>query len=89
MGMMAAAHLAVGLEMLDEAALGAHSDPLAAVGLPRSASFDEPAVVDALLRDKKHSDGLRFVLLAALGAPRTGISATMEEIHDALGKVAG
>lgn len=87
-GMMAAAHLAVDLEMLDGSAVGAHSDALSSVGLPLSASFDGAAVVEALLHDKKHKDGLRFVLLAALGSPRTGIPATIEQIEDALRKVA-
>jgi 3-dehydroquinate synthase len=88
-GMMAAAHLAVDLGMLDPVAVGTHSRPLGAVGLSLTASFDPPAVLDALLRDKKHRDALRFVLLAAPGEPRTGIPATVEQIQEALGKVAG
>lgn len=86
-GMMAAAHLAMDLGMIDEDIVARHREPLEAVGLPTRQSFDLEAVSDAMTRDKKNRGSLRFVLLERLGSPRTGIEATDEQVLSALRSV--
>lgn len=86
-GMMAAAHLSIALGLLDDAALEAHRSCLLAMGLPVAASFDGRAVLHALKHDKKHMGSVRFVLLEAIGAVRTGVEADDHEIAVALRKV--
>ncbi|MCA1706674.1 MAG: 3-dehydroquinate synthase [Actinobacteria bacterium] len=87
-GMMAAADLARQLEMLNEDDIERHRGPLAAVGLPISASLDLRATLAALQQDKKHRDRLRFVLLEKIGLARTGVEATDEQVENALRSVA-
>ena len=88
-GMMAAAHLAVELGMLDHTAVERHRGPLVAVGLPTTAPLDIAKTLDALKQDKKHRGNLRFVLLDAIGSARIGIEATEEQITAALRSVSG
>lgn len=89
LGMVAAAHLAVDLEMLEEDAIEAHRRPLNAVGLPTSAAFDVGSTMERLKRDKKGRGTPRFVLLDAIGSVRTRIGARDDQIEAALRKVAG
>lgn len=86
-GMMAAAHLAVDLGMLEARAVTEHSEPLVASGLPVEATLDIDETLEVLKRDKKHRGNLRFVLLDAIGSPRTGIEASDEQVRSALRSV--
>lgn len=70
-GMMFAAHLAVGLgytDLVDE-----HRRAIEACGLPVSVSGESEsfaAIMTAMRRDKKHRHGMRFVVLEEFGKPR-------------------
>ncbi|HWC14415.1 MAG TPA: 3-dehydroquinate synthase [Actinomycetota bacterium] len=86
-GMMAAAHLAHDLGMLDAQGVEMHADVLGKAGLPLAREFDTARVLGTLKRDKKHRGGTRFVLLAGIGSPRVGVEATDAQIEDALRKV--
>lgn len=86
-GMMAAAHLAVDVGLLDEAAIEQHRRALEGFGLPTSMEMDVPRVMDALKQDKKHRDGLRFVLLDRIGAARAGVEVPDDKVEAALRSV--
>jgi 3-dehydroquinate synthetase len=85
--MMAAADLAVQLGMLDGGAVDRHRTPLEAAGLPTKVKMDIGATYEVLKQDKKHREGFRFVLLDAIGRPRTGVGATDEQVQAALRSV--
>jgi 3-dehydroquinate synthase len=87
-GMMAEAHLAAGLGMLPAADVEVHRALLDVVGLPVAASFETGEVLEALEHDKKHRGEVRFVLLDGIGMARRGITATREQMVDALRRVA-
>ena len=87
-GMMAAAHLAAELGMLERAAVDQHRAPLVASGLPVEARLDVDETLEVLKRDKKNRGNVRFVLLDAIGSPRTGIGAPDELVRSALRSVA-
>ena len=86
-GMMAAAHLAVDLGMLDPDDVELHRRLLQQAGLPVATPFDMDQVVAALRHDKKNRAEIRFVLLSAIGAPQRGVTATPDQIASALRKV--
>lgn len=83
-GMMAAAHLARVMDRVDEGVVTAHRGALSALGLPVAASLDFDVLERAWLHDKKYDRTVRFVLLAGLGRPEAGVSASREEIIEAL-----
>lgn len=86
-GMMAAAHLAAELDMLGPGEVDLHRRLLLEAGLPTTASFDIDGVLTAMQYDKKNRNQIRFVLLSAIGSPRTGITATDDQITTVLRKV--
>lgn len=70
-GMVAAARISAARGILPESELTRLGNLLARHGLPTEIPPDTPALVDRLRRDKKrHADGIRFVLLEALGRAR-------------------
>jgi 3-dehydroquinate synthase/shikimate kinase/3-dehydroquinate synthase len=86
-GMMAAAHVAVDVGLLDETAIERHRAALKAFGLPVSIDMDVSAVLAALGQDKKHRAGLRFVLLEKIGAARAGVEVEIDKVEAALRSV--
>lgn len=86
-GMMAAAHLSVQLGMLDDGVVTRHRSVLEAAGLPTRATMDTDATFEVLKQDKKSRGGFRFVLLDAIGSPRTGVTAADEQVRAALRSV--
>ena len=84
LGMMAAAHLSAELGRLDAEAVETHRRVLEAVGLPVRASLDVDDLEPAWQLDKKYRQGVRFVLLNAIGAPEAGIEAPREVLARAL-----
>jgi 3-dehydroquinate synthase len=75
LGLRAAMRLSVALCGLTEAEAARGAALLDALGLPRRATgLDAGAVVDLVRRDKKSGPkGVEYVLLEALGGPRTGV----------------
>jgi len=75
LGLRAALRLSVALCGLTEAEATRGAALLDALGLPRrAAGLDAGAVVDLVRRDKKSGPkGVEYVLLEALGRPRTGV----------------
>jgi len=86
-GMMAAAHLAHDLGLLDDAAVEFHRRVLGTAGLPTAAVFDLDEAMDVLGRDKKHREGLRFVVLDAIGGPARVVPADRDQTVVAFRKV--
>ena len=86
-GMMAAAHLAADLGMLNPEEVELHRRLLHRAGLPVATSFDIDEVFEALRHDKKNRAEIRFVLLSAIGVPQRGVTATTDQITAALRKV--
>jgi 3-dehydroquinate synthase len=84
LGMMAAAHLAHGLDRIGEGVVAAHRRVLQALELPVTASLDYDTLHEAWLRDKKYQGGVRFVLLGDIGRAEPGITATKEAVEEAL-----
>jgi 3-dehydroquinate synthase len=84
LGMMAAAHLARGLDRIDDAVVAAHRRVLQSLELPVTASLDYDTLHEAWLRDKKYEGGVRFVLLGDLGRAEPGITAPREAVEEAL-----
>ncbi|MFD0481119.1 shikimate kinase [Kineococcus sp. GCM10028916] len=80
LGLMAAAHLARRLGMLDDAGVELHRRVLRALGLPTSARFELPRLETFWLRDRTSRNDVRFVLLRGPGRPEAGVPAD----HDAL-----
>ena len=72
-GMMAAAYLSHELGRIDERVVERHRDTLTAAGLPVTASLELTELEEAWRLDKKYKNGVRFVLLSALGRPQAGI----------------
>jgi shikimate kinase/3-dehydroquinate synthase len=84
LGMMAAAYAAHELGRIDEDAVATHRAPLAALGLPVSATFTVDDLEEAWEHDKKYRRGVRFVLLAALGRPEAGVEIERNVLERAL-----
>ncbi|PRY17916.1 bifunctional shikimate kinase/3-dehydroquinate synthase [Kineococcus rhizosphaerae] len=84
LGLMAAAHLARRLGLLDDAGVGAHRDALRAFGLVTAHRFRLSELQPFWLRDKKFKDGVRFVLLHGPGRPEAGVPATDDALTGAL-----
>jgi len=84
LGMMAAAHLAHGLDRIGESVVAAHRRVLQALELPVTASLDYGTLHEAWLRDKKYQGGIRFVLLGEIGRAEPGITAPKEAVEEAL-----
>jgi len=84
LGMMAAAHLAHGLDRIGEGVVAAHRRVLQALELPVTASLDYDTLHEAWLRDKKYQGGVRFVLLGEMGRAEPGITAPKEAVEEAL-----
>lgn len=74
-GMMAAAYLARELDRVGDDVVQLHRDALSAAGLPVTASLELGELEAAWRLDKKYAKGVRFVLLAGLGQPESGIEA--------------
>lgn len=87
LGMMIAAHLSELLGIGGDGLAGVHEEILSAAGLPVRATLDGRALEAAWQRDKKFKDGVRFVLLKALGEPVTGVRAGPETVREAIGRV--
>ncbi|MDQ4095224.1 MAG: 3-dehydroquinate synthase [Actinomycetota bacterium] len=82
-GMMAAAHLASVLGMIDDDVVEQHRRVLAAVGLPVSIDVDVRELEEAWRHDKKYDRGVRFVLLETRDGRttvRTGVFATQDAL---------
>ncbi|MPZ92160.1 MAG: 3-dehydroquinate synthase [Actinobacteria bacterium] len=88
LGMMAAAHLARELGMIDDGVVDLHRRILDRVGLPTSATLDIHALERAWRHDKKYQGGVRFVLLNGVGAPEAGVRASSAAIATALERMA-
>ncbi len=84
LGMMAAAHLARELGRIDEGVVDLHRRILDAVGLTTTAALDLEVLEKAWRHDKKYRNGVRFVLLNAVGAPEVGVRASKPAIAAAL-----
>jgi shikimate kinase/3-dehydroquinate synthase len=74
-GMMAAAHLARRLGLADASLVQRHRQLLTGLGLPVSGRLSVDSLREAWLRDKKYADGVRFVVLRAVGEPVAGVTA--------------
>lgn len=88
LGMIVAAFLAEQVGWLDAEAVELHRRSLSGVGLPVSATLRLEELQPAWLRDKKHDDRLRFVLLEGIGHPRAGIEVGNEQLKLALERIA-
>lgn len=75
-GMMAAAHLAHELGLLDERVVELHRSVLGSAGLPTSSTLELAELEGAWRLDKKYKNGVRFVLLAGVGRPEIGVEPT-------------
>lgn len=88
LGLMAAAHLARRLGLLDDAGVDLHRTTLRAFGLPTARRLEFDDLLPALLRDKKYRDGSRFVLLHGPGRPEAGVPADDAALRAALDDLA-
>jgi 3-dehydroquinate synthetase/shikimate kinase len=88
LGLMAAAHLARRLGMLDDAGVELHRSSLRAFELPTAGRFKITDLRPFWLRDRKFKDGVRFVLLRAPGRPEAGIPAADDVLTGALDDLA-
>lgn len=86
-GMMAAAHLADELGLLDGSVVDLHKDVLTAAGLPTTASLELSELEKAWRLDKKYKNGVRLVLLSSLGRPETGVEPSRQALLKALERV--
>jgi 3-dehydroquinate synthase/shikimate kinase/3-dehydroquinate synthase len=84
LGMMAAAHLARALGLVDDEVVATHRRALEAAGLPTRADLDLAALEEAWLRDKKYARGVRFVLLRGLGRAEWGFEAPRAALREAI-----
>ena len=84
LGMMAAAYLARELDRIDDDLVAHHRRVIDAAGLPTSASLDLDKLQDAWKLDKKYRGGVRFVLLAGLAKPESGIVAPPDALEKAV-----
>ena len=75
LGMMAAAYLSHELGLLDESAVDLHRSILMSAGLPTTSTLELTELEEAWRLDKKYKNGVRFVLLSAVGRPQAGIEA--------------
>jgi shikimate kinase / 3-dehydroquinate synthase len=75
LGMMAAAYLARRQGRIGDDLVDLHRQLLTGLGLPVSGKFSLDDLRKAWLRDKKHRDGTRFVVLNDLGRPEAGVAA--------------
>jgi 3-dehydroquinate synthetase len=86
-GMMAAAHLARELGLLDEQVVELHENVLRSAGLPTSSSLELTELEAAWRLDKKYKNGVRFVLLAGVGRPEIGVEPTRAALLKTIEKV--
>jgi shikimate kinase / 3-dehydroquinate synthase len=89
LGMMAAAHLAHALKMIDEEVVEVHRRVISGVGLPITADLDLGSLQAAWERDKKYRGGVRFVLLEAIGRVRLGVNASDVDLKWAIERMRG
>jgi 3-dehydroquinate synthase/shikimate kinase/3-dehydroquinate synthase len=87
-GMMAAAHVSNLLGWLDEGGVDIHRKVLASAGLPSTARLTLEELEPVWLRDKKYEEGVRFVLLSAIGSPVTGVQVERDVLARALERLA-
>jgi 3-dehydroquinate synthetase len=84
LGMMGAAYLARELGRIDDELVAHHRRVIETAGLPTSASLDLDGLQGAWKLDKKYRGGVRFVLLAGLGKPGSGIAASSDAVAAAV-----
>ena len=90
-GMMGAAYISHGMEMLSEEEVQRQSDLLEAFGLPAGygPEVDTVAVSDAMRSDKKTADGtIRWVLLDGIGSAVTRNDVPDELVQETLARLA-
>lgn len=88
LGLMAAAHLARRLGILDDADVELHRRTLQAFSLPTAWRFAESELRSSWSHDEKFKDGVRFVLLHAPGRPEAGVLASDHALTGALDDLA-
>jgi 3-dehydroquinate synthase len=87
-GMMAAAYTAQELGWIDEDAVQKHRRSLESFGLPVTAEVELTDLEQAWRQDKKYRNGVRFVLLRAIGAAEAGVSVPDDVLRVALRRLA-
>jgi shikimate kinase / 3-dehydroquinate synthase len=88
LGMMAAAYLARRQGRIGDDLVDLHRQLLTGLGLPVSGQFSLDDLGKAWLRDKKHRDGTRFVVLNDLGHPEAGVPADDDTLSAVLADLA-
>jgi 3-dehydroquinate synthetase len=86
--MMAAAYLAQEMRRIEPDVVDLHRDVLDALGLPVRGTFDIDLLERAWVRDKKYREGVRFVLLAAVGKAEAGVRASKPALARAVERLA-
>lgn len=88
LGMMAAAHLAHGLDRVDDSVVERHRRILDSAGLPTAAPLDLEKLEQAWHHDKKYRKGVRFVLLSSIGRAEAGITVPRDALLQAVERMA-